>query len=324
VGEGSYNSPWNIAVNFTVDMSFNPDEIATMLIQYEEDHHSGMDIPHIAQEIYDFTDGYPFLVSRICQAIDEELGKNWSLAGVTDAVKIILSEKNTLFDSITKNLENNEELFNFTYDILIGGIQKGFQIDNPVVNAGVTCGIFKNKNSAVALSNRIFETRLYDYLISKDESGGKRQIAGVTKEEIIKQGRFDMELCLRKFARHYDELFSENDAEFLERHGRLLFLSYLKPLINGKGFYHVESETRNVKRMDIVVDYGDEQFIIELKIWRGDSKHRDAYEQLSGYLDAKNAATGYLLTFDFRREQNKQPKAEWVEFDGKRIFDVVV
>jgi len=26
-----YNSPWNIAVNFNVDLSFNPDEIVTML-----------------------------------------------------------------------------------------------------------------------------------------------------------------------------------------------------------------------------------------------------------------------------------------------------
>ena len=42
-----YNSPWNIAVDFVVDMSFNPAEIASMLEAYEEDYHTGMDISAI-------------------------------------------------------------------------------------------------------------------------------------------------------------------------------------------------------------------------------------------------------------------------------------
>ncbi|MCC8150853.1 MAG: AAA-like domain-containing protein, partial [Lachnospiraceae bacterium] len=41
--ESKYNSPWNVAVDFTVDMSFSPDDIASMLRQYEEDWHTGMD-----------------------------------------------------------------------------------------------------------------------------------------------------------------------------------------------------------------------------------------------------------------------------------------
>lgn len=49
VTEGKrYNSPWNIAADFTVDMSFNADEIGSMLIAYEGDHHTGMDIPAIS------------------------------------------------------------------------------------------------------------------------------------------------------------------------------------------------------------------------------------------------------------------------------------
>jgi len=35
-GEKRINSPWNIAVNFKVDMSFSPPEIATMLLEYEK------------------------------------------------------------------------------------------------------------------------------------------------------------------------------------------------------------------------------------------------------------------------------------------------
>lgn len=75
--------------------------------------------------------------------------------------------------------------------------------------------------------------------------------------------------------------------------------------------------------MDIVVDYGTDQFIIELKLWKGDSKHEEAYRQLLGYMDSKNFNTGYLLTFDFR-ENPKPREPQWVKLDGKRIFDIVV
>ncbi|MBQ1969808.1 MAG: AAA family ATPase, partial [Paludibacteraceae bacterium] len=41
--ERKYNSPWNIATDFDVDMTFHPDEIITMLDEYEADHQTGMD-----------------------------------------------------------------------------------------------------------------------------------------------------------------------------------------------------------------------------------------------------------------------------------------
>ena len=50
--EKKYNSPWNIAADFNVDMSFSPKEIATMLEDYEADHHTGMDIGEISNALH--------------------------------------------------------------------------------------------------------------------------------------------------------------------------------------------------------------------------------------------------------------------------------
>ncbi|MCL2165131.1 MAG: AAA-like domain-containing protein [Oscillospiraceae bacterium] len=325
VEEGKlYNSPWNIAANFKVDMSFDPAEIATMLAEYEADHSTGMEIPATASEIYSYTSGYPFLVSRICQCIDEELDKDWSRHGVQEAVKIILGEKNTLFDDLYKNLENNKHLYDFLYGLLITGNEDGFNIYNPIIDLGYTYGFLeRGESNKAVVSNRIFEILMYDYFISKDSISGKR-IPGVVQRDVAEGGRFNMELCMRKFAEHYAEIFSERDAGFIEREGRLLFLSYLKPLINGVGFYHIESQFTDLRRMDIVVDFGHEQFIVELKLWKGGAEHTKAYEQLAGYLKSKGASLGYLLTFDFRKGVNKQSYSKWVDFGEKRIFDVVV
>jgi hypothetical protein len=141
---------------------------------------------------------------------------------------------------------------------------------------------------------------------------------------VVKDGRFDMELCLQKFARHYRDLFNESDIVFLERQGKMLFLCYIAPLLNGDGFYHFESELSDLRRMDIVVDYNREQFIIELKLWHGEAGHDAAYEQLAGYLRSKGAERGYLVTFDLRKSANREPREEWVSKGDTRIFDVVL
>ena len=109
-----------------------------------------------------------------------------------------------------------------------------------------------------------------------------------------------------------------------KRHGRLIFLTYLKPLLNGQGNYYIESQFTDHRRMDLVVDFEKEQYIVELKIWRGEAANNQAYEQLLDYMSSKNASEGYLLTFDFRKNRVGVYKAEWIEVNGKRTFDVLV
>ena len=54
---------------------------------------------------------------------------------------------------------------------------------------------------------------------------------------------------------------------------------------------------------------------------RNEEKFRQHYAEITSGMGAD---TGYLLTFDFRREQNKEHRAKWVAYKGKRIFDVIV
>ena len=324
-----FNSPWNIAASFDVDMSFSPAEISTMLRSYEQDQKTGMDISLIAEEIYRHTDGYPFFVSRICKHIDEKQARNWSVSGVEVAVNFILSEKNTLFDDMSKNLENYKNLYDYMYELVIMGEYKPYNTDNPTCNLADMYGYIKkghNGSEKAVVSNKIFNTRLSYYFVAKDldnkREGYRRP--GVIYQDVINGNTFDMEMCIRKFAEHYEEVYAREDEAFIERHGRLIFLTYLKPLLNGQGFYHTESQFTDMRRMDIVVDFGNDQFIVELKIWRGEACKEKAYDQLLGYMETKKAKEGYLLTFDFRKEKNRMRKAEWVEIGNLKIFDVVV
>ena len=51
------NSPWNIAAEFSVDMSFSVKDIQGMLKEYERDNVTGMDVSEMAERIYDYTAG---------------------------------------------------------------------------------------------------------------------------------------------------------------------------------------------------------------------------------------------------------------------------
>lgn len=65
--ERKYNSPWNIAADFNVDMSFSAEEIAKMLNEYSIDTGSFIDTQAVSEKIRFYTNGYPFLVSWICK-----------------------------------------------------------------------------------------------------------------------------------------------------------------------------------------------------------------------------------------------------------------
>ena len=167
----NYYAPWNIAADFRVDMSFSPVEITIMLKDYEADHNTGMNITEISEEIYRHTSGYPFLVSRVCEVIDECLDKNWTLSGVQKAVKQILAENNPVFDNITLNLEEDEELYKLICRVLDPDNFISFNHNYYVMSLAYTIGIIKRKGNGsdrAIIPNKIFEEFLYDYTVPKD------------------------------------------------------------------------------------------------------------------------------------------------------------
>ena len=114
-----------------------------------------------------------------------------------------------------------------------------------------------------------------------------------------------MKLVLSKFVEHFNELYGDKDERFLEEEGRRYFLLYLRPIINGTGNYYIEAQTRNNRRTDVIVDYHGEQFVIELKIWRGQEYNACGEQQLTEYLDYYHKDTGYMISFAFNKKKSR-------------------
>ena len=69
----TYNSPWNIATEYTVDMNLSPSQIKPMLDDYVQEQGVVMDSQKIAERLFYFTSGYPYLTSHLCKIIAEEI-----------------------------------------------------------------------------------------------------------------------------------------------------------------------------------------------------------------------------------------------------------
>ena len=319
--EHQYNSPWNIAANFDVEMAFNVSDVEGMLRDYENDHHTGMDIHSIAKDIIDYTSGYPFLVSRLCMILDEKK-LSWDREGFLQAERFLLIEKNTLFDDFTKKLDDFPELYQMLYALLYQGKRIYYNVSERTIDIATMFGYIINDNGRLAVSNRIFETWLYNHFIAKEQMEDIFSAGSIDKNQFIKDGCIDMEHLLARFAVHFNDIYSKKDDAFVEKMGRKLFLLYLKPIINGVGNYYIEDQTRDETRTDVIIDYLGKQYIIELKIWRGNAYNERGEQQIAGYLDYFHAQTGYLLSFCFNK--NKQPGVKTVQIDDKTIVECVV
>ncbi len=128
-------------------------------------------------------------------------------------------EANTLFESIVKNLEKNNELYELTKRILIDGEQIIFNSLDPTISIGLTYGIFKKGEEGVEISSKIFEEIIYNYMISKIRTTAKNMSLYNIKSSFIKEnGELDIEKILKRFQQFMKEQYSSKDEEFIEHH----------------------------------------------------------------------------------------------------------
>ena len=331
--EHRYNSPWNIAADFDISMSFSKNEIAGMLTEYEADYKTGMNVDEMAGLLFDDTSGYPFLVSRLCQLMDEVVCKKetygsksaaWTKEGFYEAQRLILAEKNMLFESLSEKLVSYPELNDMLKSLLFTGKPIVFNYYEPSIGVASMFGFVKNKNGMLVVANRIFETWLYNFYLSAADMQKKEIYAAslMDKNQFIVNGCLNMRLILEKFVVHFHDLYGDQNETFLEEEGRKYFLLYLRPIINGTGNYYIEAQTRGQKRTDVIVDYRGHQYVIEMKIWRGQEYNNRGEEQLMEYLDEYHVNKGYMISFNFNK--NKKTGVREIVFKDKVIIEAVV
>ncbi len=169
--EQKYNSPWNIAADFKVNMNLLPHEIKPMLDDFAHEKEVKIDTQEMADGLFYYTSGYPFLVSKLCKILDEDILPTKEVKELTNqdleqSVKKMVAESNTNFESLIKNLENNPKLYDLVYDVAVEGLSVDYNFNEPTNNLGVLHGIF-SESKRLSIHNRIYSEVIINYMTAK-------------------------------------------------------------------------------------------------------------------------------------------------------------
>ena len=86
----------------------------------------------------------------------------WTDRGMDEAVKLILSEDNTLYGSLTAKINNYTELRAALRSVFMTGERLPYNIHHTDIAQLQMYGFIRNENNEVKIANRIFETLLYN------------------------------------------------------------------------------------------------------------------------------------------------------------------
>lgn len=180
----------------------------------------------VAEEIFQYTSGYPVLVSTICKRIDEKItgstgfedfSSAWTKEEIAQAVKDILKESTPLFESMVKQLDIYKNLRAMIEGILYQGKRIPFSPAEKSVSIGFMFGLLKEEDGHVEVSIRIFEMYLLNLFMAEETVESDVFSKGESDRiQFIQNDRLDMDLVLEKFVEYFDEIYGENKDSFIE------------------------------------------------------------------------------------------------------------
>ena len=138
----------------------------------------------------------------------------------------------------------------------------------------------------------------------------------------IWDGKLDMEALLAAFTklyrRHSEAWLGKYD--FREVGRQLLLMAFLQRIINAGGTIEREMAVSN-GRCDLLVEYGENKFVIELTLYRDEFSREDGLEQAARYLDRLGMERGYLILFETRAGISWEQRLyrEELEIEGKTV-----
>lgn len=180
----------------------------------------------VAEEIYRYTSGYPYLVSAVCKILDEEICGSkdflkasdvWTARGIGEAVRRILDERLPLFDSMVRHLEDYPEMKEMLRLILFQGRRVSYNPDHPAINLAAMFGYVVRQAGYVQVANRIYEMRLYQSFLSEEElTNAIGDEPERDRKRFIRDGRLDMKMVLERFVVNFTDIYGNNEDTFIE------------------------------------------------------------------------------------------------------------
>ncbi len=315
-------SPFNVKTKSLFMLGFTEAEVNALLDQHTQETGQRFE-SEVIEEIYRLTQGQPWLTNALAnQIVSEVLINDYSqpitLAHVIQAKEELIQRRDTHLDSLIDKLR--EPSVKRVMTAIMNGDAPSFDDLNEAISYTRDLGLIAPK-PPVRFANPIYQEIIPRVLGMGFEEFFPEEV--IDPHWYIKQGRLDLEallLAFQRFYRTHSEVWLDK-YDFREVGRQLLLMAFLQRIINSGG--RIEREMAAGKgRCDLWIEYGGEQFVIELKLYYSQETRDQGLEQTVRYLSRFGLSQGYLILFETRAGKTWEERIyrEVVEVGEKTVI----
>ncbi len=279
---------------------------------------------HALQRIFDLTRGQPWLVNALGRELCfEEQAIDWKQtvhkADVDKVADILIKRRDVHLDQLADKL-TEPRVARIIQSILIGEDKESNETEshlNEDKQYLIDLGLIRSGERGLEIANPIYRD-----IIPRELTAYRQEMLGINPKWYVKaDGKLDIQKVLAayiKFYKRYHELVTKRRT-YTEAAHHLLLIAWLQRIVNSGGYVNHEYAA-GLGRLDLCIDFADEQFAFELKL-----SHKEALSegktQLAGYLHRLSLEQGWLVIFSRKdvSDWDAVGRREWVEEEGKRI-----
>jgi hypothetical protein len=248
--------------------------------------------------VYDYTGGQPWLVNALANEMVAKILKNDHSKKITTnivdtAKEHLIQRRDTHLDSLIDKLK--EKRVRNIIESIISGEALSTDGYNDDLQYTIDLGIVTQNEGKIVIANKIY-AEIIPRVINKNMQD---RIAATTEPQwFIKDEKLDFNNLLKEFQQFYRENAEMwlDKFSYQEAGKQLLLMAFLQRVLNGGGKINREMAYGR-GRTDLLVEFGGDRFVLELKVKRSNYNHKRALDQLSGYLDTTGEKHGYLILF---------------------------
>ena len=325
-------SPFNIQDEFALP-NFTLEQVGELLTQYTDEVGQPF-TPETIEAIHKQTAGQPVLVNRFGQILTEELNipksEPITMTHFSEAHVRLLRERNTNIQHLVTNIRRDQRFEALLMKIASYDEGVDFNLDSDIISELVTYGVIaEDADGMCEIINPIYQYRIMrafkpivnglerEYLPEDARAG--------FQDYLTPDGRIQMAALIDNFrdfiVRAGFKILQVPDTpqEYIGQHLLFAYLNQFVQIVGGTMYLEVQTGRG---RMDLLILYKNEKYIVETKIWGGDTRYQAGKKQLAAYLKSEKAVEGYYVVFDHRK--NPEPRVETEILNGFTIRSYVI
>jgi hypothetical protein len=144
-----------------------------------------------------------------------------------------------------------------------------------------------------------------------------RELTHVIQASMVQQTAWylnpDATLDMQKLLENFVQFYRENSEVLVSSMGyqeagpHLLLMAFLQRVVNGGGKIHREYALGR-RRVDVLVEFKGQRFVIETKIAKGPKTLTEGLLQTADYMDKNHSTEGHLMLFDTKSQKTWDDK----------------